>query len=305
MGLECEAALWAFRALWIKSQSRERQHLTLSDSMSWVCASTKGRSSIWSVACRARELCGLCLASNASVRHRWNPADAPSRRFEWSSQYHARFRETSNSRLPRQCLLLDEFDASSADSHAVQRVETEKSLVALLGLAADEAAHEQRLAADRTVKAPALPPVFALDEHLNSASSPTKSKPRFSQPSETGTRDSPPGLDHGTAPLNVGFSGGDNKKHSRRAWRRSLVGWPARHYLTIGQRRPGTGISGMELRPGNDTGHGQQSAGSGAVGTSGAPATHVTKLPFGHRQHPGLETPSWWRAGLQNIIKSS
>ena len=79
-----------------KANRENIQHLSLSDSMSWVCASTKGRSSIWSVARRARELCGLCLASNASVRCRWvpserNPADEPSRRFEWSSQYHARF----------------------------------------------------------------------------------------------------------------------------------------------------------------------------------------------------------------------
>ena len=113
MGLECEAALWTFRTICRKNESRERQHTILSDSMSWVCAPTKGRSSIWSVAQRARELCGLCLASSASVRHRWfpskrNPADAPPRRFEWSSQYHARFRGTSGSRLPRQCLLLDE-----------------------------------------------------------------------------------------------------------------------------------------------------------------------------------------------------
>ena len=52
-----------------------------------------------SVARRARELCGLCFASNASVRYRWflsdrNPADEPSRRFEWTSQCHARFLET-------------------------------------------------------------------------------------------------------------------------------------------------------------------------------------------------------------------
>ena len=73
-----------------KSQSRQRKHLILSDSVSWVCASTKGRSSIWSVARRARGLRGLCLASDATVCYRWflserSPADEPSRRFEWSS----------------------------------------------------------------------------------------------------------------------------------------------------------------------------------------------------------------------------
>ena len=73
--------------------------------MSWVCAASKGRSSIWSPDVHA-SLCGLCLAFDASVRYRWfpsesNPADEPSRRFEWSAQYHARFRKTSSSRLPR------------------------------------------------------------------------------------------------------------------------------------------------------------------------------------------------------------
>ena len=102
MWLECEAFCR-------KRQSRKHQHLILSDSTSWGCAATKGRSSMWSVAGRARQLCGLCLASNASVRYRWfpsvrNSADEPPRRFEWTSQYHARFRETSNSRLPRQCV---------------------------------------------------------------------------------------------------------------------------------------------------------------------------------------------------------
>ena len=72
---------------------------------------------------------GLCLASDVGVRYRWfpsecDPADEPSRRFEWSSQYHAPFRVTSNSRLPRRCFFLDELDPPSADSHAAQRVET-------------------------------------------------------------------------------------------------------------------------------------------------------------------------------------
>ena len=97
---------------------------------------------------------------------------SPSRRFEWSSQYHARFRLTSYSRLPRRCLFLDELDPSSADSHAVQRVETEKSL---LGQAAAEAAN-------RAMKASARPPEFTLDERWRSTPSPTTSEPRLSQP---------------------------------------------------------------------------------------------------------------------------
>ena len=100
---------------------------------------------------------------------------------------------------------------------------------------------------------------------------------------------------HGTAPLDVGFSGGDNKNTvdvpggaSPAPW---LVGPPdTTSRLVSADMGPNTsGISGTELRPGNDTGHGQQNAGSGAVGTSGAPATHVTKLPFGHRLPPGPE----------------
>ena len=60
---------------------------------------------------------------------------------EDSSGHHntARFRVTSNSRLHRRCFFLDEFDPSSSDSHAVQRIETEKNLRALFGPAAVEA----------------------------------------------------------------------------------------------------------------------------------------------------------------------
>ena len=162
MGLECEAALWARRTIRRKSQSREDQHLILSNSTSGYGHLLKA------VDRRARELCGLCLASNVSVRYRWfpserNPADEPLRRFECSLQYSARFRETSNSRLPRQCWFLDEFDASGAVSHAVKRVETEKNLRVLLGPAAAEASQKQQRAANRSVKASTLPPGFAFD----------------------------------------------------------------------------------------------------------------------------------------------
>ena len=47
----------------------------------------------------------------------------------------------------------------------------------------------------------------------------------------------------------------------------------------------------MELRPGHDTGHGQQDACSSAVGALKPPTTCVTKLPVGHRLHPEPETP--------------
>ena len=83
VGLECEGALWTVRTICRKRLSRKRQHLVLSDRMSWVCAATKGRSSIWSLARRTSELCGLCLASKTRVRYRGflsecNPADEPS-----------------------------------------------------------------------------------------------------------------------------------------------------------------------------------------------------------------------------------
>ena len=83
MWLKCEATLWIFRAICRKSLPRKPQHLILSDSTSWVCAASRGRSSIWPVARSARELCGHCLASDANVRYRRfplerNPADEPS-----------------------------------------------------------------------------------------------------------------------------------------------------------------------------------------------------------------------------------
>ena len=211
MGLECEADLWTCRAICRKSQSRERQHLILSRRMSCVCASTKRRSSFWSVGRRARELCGLCLASDASVRCRWfpserNPAHEPSRRVEWSSQCHTRSREVSNSRLPRQCLLLDEFGASSADNHTVQRAETEENL----GRAAAEAARESEQPTEQSKHLRHhLGSLF--DEHWRSAPSPTTSKPRFSQPSRTSMLGRPPDLIHRTAPLDAGFCGSCRK----------------------------------------------------------------------------------------------
>ena len=91
---------------------------------SWVCAASKGRSPIWSVAGRARELCGLCLAANAIVRYQWfpserHPADGPSRRFEWSSQYQASFRVHQTQHCPR--IFPDELDPSSADSQSKRK----------------------------------------------------------------------------------------------------------------------------------------------------------------------------------------
>ena len=66
----------------------------------------------------------------------------------------------------------------------MQRVKTEKNLRALSGPAAAEAAQEQQRAANRAVKASALPPGFALDERWRSTLSPTTSEPGFSQPSQ-------------------------------------------------------------------------------------------------------------------------
>ena len=151
--------------------------LVMSDNMSWVCAARSVINLVTRPGSVATRIVWSCLASDANVVYRWfpserNPADEPSRRFEWSG-------------LSRRCLSLDEPDPSSADSHAVQRVETEKNLRDLLGPAAAEAAQEQQRAANRAVKAYALPPGFTLGERWRSAPSPTTSKPRFSQPSQT------------------------------------------------------------------------------------------------------------------------
>ena len=62
-GLKYEAALWTFQAICRESQSRKQ-------TVCHGCAPSKGRSSIWSAARRAREMCGLCLASDAILSRR-------------------------------------------------------------------------------------------------------------------------------------------------------------------------------------------------------------------------------------------
>ena len=101
----------------------------------------------------------------------------------------------------------------SADSHAVQRVKTEKNLRALLGPAAAEAAQEQQRAANRAVKASALRPGFALDERWRSTPCRQRSEPGFSQPS-SGKHAWPPTRPH---PWDC----------TSRPWRRRR--WPQRH----------------------------------------------------------------------------
>ena len=92
------------------------------------------------------------------------------------------------------------------------------------------------------------------------------------------------------------------QKHRPRIWRLfacSLVGWPVRHYLTIDSAGLGsdTGrVLGVELRPGHNTGHGQQDARSSAVGASESPCDPGhERFPLSHRLPPGLEAP---RAGI-------
>ena len=63
----------------------------------------------------------------------------------------------------------------SLTHQAVQRVQTEENLRALLGPVAAEPAQEQQRAANRAVKASALPPGFALDKRWRSTPSPTTS----------------------------------------------------------------------------------------------------------------------------------
>ena len=86
----------------------------------------------------------------------------------------------------------------------MQRVKTEKNPRALLGPAAAGAAQEQQRAANRPVKASALPPGFALDKRWRSTLSPTTSEPGFSLLSYASMLGRPPGLIHGTAPLDAG-----------------------------------------------------------------------------------------------------
>lgn len=73
--LEAEAAVFLVRALGRVTRGRGVQVLALSDSMAWVCAATKGRSSTWSVGRRCRELCALSLALESKVVYLWIPSE--------------------------------------------------------------------------------------------------------------------------------------------------------------------------------------------------------------------------------------
>ena len=95
--------------------------------MSWVCVSTEGRvHQSGNLPDEHVSWCGLC-SSNIRVRYLWSPfqdsspADETSRRFEWSSQRHARFRAASCSKLHRRESEADELSPWRADSHAVQQ----------------------------------------------------------------------------------------------------------------------------------------------------------------------------------------
>ena len=107
----------------------------------------------------------------------------------------------------------------------------------------------------------------------------------------------PPALIHWTAPLDAGFCGNCRKNtdhvlggSSPAPW---LIGPPdATSRLDSTRLGSDTGrVPGVALRPGHNTGDGQQDARSGAVGTSESPATHVTKFLLGHRLPPQLEAP--------------
>ena len=291
-GLKCEAALWTFRAICRKSQSRERQHLILLDNVSWVCASTKGRSSIWSVDLRPRKLCASALPLMPVFvigESRQSVIQQMSRHAD--SSIHRNTMRASVRLQTRDCP--DNVCFWMSSTHRVlaatlcNESKRRRKLRALLGPAAAEAAREQQRAASRTVKASALPPGFAFDEHWRSAPSPTTSKPRFLQPSRTSMLGRPPGLIHGTSRRwLLRQSPQKHRPRSLRLFACSLVGWPTRHYLGLGSD---TGrVPGVELRPRHNTGHGQQDARSGVVGASESPATHVTKCPLGHRLLPAL-----------------
>ena len=215
-GLKCEAALWTFRAICTKSQSRERQHLILLDNVSWVCASTKGRSSIWSVDLRPRELCASALPRMPVFvigESRQSVIQQMSRHAD--SSIHRNTMRASVRLQTRDCP--DNVCFWMSSTHRVltatlcNESKRRRKLRALLGPAAGEAAQEQQRAANRTVKASALPPGFAFDEHWRSAPSPTTSTPRFLQPSRTSMLGRPPGFIHGTAPLDAGICGSRRK----------------------------------------------------------------------------------------------
>ena len=95
LNLEAEAALWAARRISRDRHLGDHRHLILSDSMAWVCAATKGRGSPWFLLRRCRELCALAIASGCRFVYRWipsewNSSDAPSRRYDPTSEHHAR-----------------------------------------------------------------------------------------------------------------------------------------------------------------------------------------------------------------------
>ena len=166
--LECEAVLWTFRAICRKSPIARKS--TLDPVRQYVMGMRVHQRSVinfGSVARRACELCGLCFDSNASVRSRWfpserNEADEPSRGLGWSSQYHALFRESSNSRLPRRCFFLESSTHRVLAATLCNESKREKNLRAILRPAAAEGAQEQQRAGNGAVKASALPPRFAL-----------------------------------------------------------------------------------------------------------------------------------------------
>ena len=93
--------------------------------MSWVCASTEGGHQ----SCNLPDEHVSCVVSapptfacvTFGLLSDRNPAVETSRRFEWSSQRHARFRAASCSKLHRRESEPDEHSPWRADSHAVQQ----------------------------------------------------------------------------------------------------------------------------------------------------------------------------------------
>ena len=178
----------------------------------------------------------LCLQCQRSL------SASPSRRFEWSSQYHARFRVTSHSRLPRRCFVLDEFDASVLTGTLCNESKWKRISVPSLD--------QRPLKLRKNSKKQPTEPSKHLRYHLGSLLTSTGDRRFRADNAEakilTAELDKhawPPAMLHPWDCTSRRWLLRQlPQKHRPRTGRLfacSLVGWPARHYLTIGQRWPG------------------------------------------------------------------
>ena len=103
---------------------------------------------------------------------------------------------------------------------------------------------------------------------------------------------SPPGLIRGNAPIDTGYRGGGPKDTDHVLAGSSPSSWlvdPAPRLDSADLGSDAGGVIGVELRPGQHTGRGQQDAGS-RWALPNHPTTRVTKVSLGYRLPPRLET---------------